>query len=58
MEHPESGAGPTPAPSHDEPPGMRRRDLLGYAASAPLISAAAGLGGLAALRRPGPRYCR
>ena len=48
MEHPESGTGPTPASSQYEPPGRRRRDLLGYSASAPLISAAAGLGGLAA----------
>ena len=48
MEHPESGALPTHAPHQDEPPGMRRRNLLGYAASAPLVSAAAGLGGLAA----------
>jgi len=49
MEHPESGALPTHVPRQDEPPGMRRRDLLGYAASAPLVSAAAvGLGGLAA----------
>jgi isoquinoline 1-oxidoreductase beta subunit len=50
MEHPESAAGPTraPHPDDDESPGMRRRDLLGYAASAPLLSAAAGLGGLAA----------
>jgi len=49
MEHPESDAGPTSAPHHDdESPGMRRRNLLGYAASVPLLSAAAGLGGLAA----------
>ncbi|MGJ7603626.1 xanthine dehydrogenase family protein molybdopterin-binding subunit [Variovorax sp. LT1R20] len=49
MEHSESGAVPTHVPRQDEPPGMRRRDLLGYAASAPLVSAAAvGLGGLAA----------
>ncbi|MDP9893828.1 isoquinoline 1-oxidoreductase beta subunit [Variovorax boronicumulans] len=52
MEHSESGAVPTHVPLQDEPPGMRRRDLLGYAASAPLVSAAAaatvGLGGIAA----------
>jgi isoquinoline 1-oxidoreductase beta subunit len=49
MEHPESAAGPTSAPHHDdESQGMRRRNLLGYAASAPLLSAVAGLGGLAA----------
>ena len=42
-----SESGPQAEPHDDDPPGMRRRNVLAYAASAPLLSAAAGLGGLA-----------
>jgi len=42
---------PSRRPDDDDSPGLRRREVLGYATAAPLLSATAGLGSLTASSR-------
>lgn len=52
MKRTNTGSRPPREPMGHDAPGLRRRDVLGYATAAPLVSATAGLAGLTAITAP------